>query len=185
MVVMKLLDTPLCGQDVRSMLPGRRVASAREGFDALSWSRKGLQAGRYEFGPYEPPFSVVVEIPPADRTDFELVVPPPIELLVYLVDDQTGDPLAVDFVAWNPRRPEGVTGLAPERAEHDAARERYLIRAPACPIELWIESLEDWPYSGSVDLSQGVTEHTVRLKRSCGVTLRLEDQGTAAPLPDE
>lgn len=183
-LVMKLLDTPLDGQETHLRVPGQRVSSERSGFEAFTWSHKAVQAGRYEFGVYAPAFSVVLDVPPGGRTDFELVVPPPIELRVYLVDDATGDPLTVDGLLWNPRRPEGVTGGGLEHAARDAENERYVIRAPASPIELHVWSWDFQPFTGAMDPTMGETELTVRLKRSCGIVLRLEDQGTAIALPE-
>jgi hypothetical protein len=51
-------------------------------------------------------FSVVLDVPAGGRDDCELVLDAPVELLVLVVDDATGEAVSTDQLNWNPRRPE-------------------------------------------------------------------------------
>ena len=182
---LELLATPLAGAERRQSIRTSPVPSAREGFDAFRWEREGLQTGRYELALDRPPFSAVVELPSGGRDDLDVVVPPPAELSVLVVDGVTGDEVVTDELMWSPRRPEGSSGGVLEPAQRDPRGGGYLIRAPAGEIDLMLWAWEYQPYSATVDLGRGVQAHTIRLERGCGLVLRLVDGETPIAFPTD
>ncbi len=181
---LELIGTALGGVEPRRSLNALREESTREGYDAFRWECRRLQVGRHEFEVSEPCFSVVLDVPPGGRDDYELVLDAPAELLVLVLDDATGEAVSTDQVRWNPRRPEGVTGGGLESARFDAERGRYVIRTVPTVVELMLWSKEYLPYSGEVDLTRGVREHTIRLQRASSIEVTLRSAGTRLPLPD-
>jgi len=174
-VLLQLLDTPLGGSLAEQNVKTSPMQSAREGFDAFHWERDGLQVGRYHLAVSKPLFGVVVELPPLGRADLDLEVPPPAELTVHVVDELSGQPVEIDELNWLAVQPEGVRGGVLERAFWDAGAEVYRIRAPTAEVQLMTWAWQYQPYDEVLDLRGGLREHTVRLRRGCGVTLRLVD----------
>lgn len=183
-LVMKSLEVALDGAPDHFVLDTSSTPSERAGYDAFRWLRNDLQIGRYELGSFDPPFSVVIVVPPEGLTDFAFVIPPPADLRVSVLDDATAEPVVVQLM-WNPRRPDGVSGGGLDNAEYDATDRVYLIRAPVCEIELSIRSWEFAPYEGSIDLSHGQRELTIRTQRSCGFTLKLRDEEAFVAFPQD
>ncbi|HTF89505.1 MAG TPA: hypothetical protein VK843_13920 [Planctomycetota bacterium] len=182
-LAMKKLTTPSDGSDSHSTFELRPTPSTRPGFDEFTWKQGSVEVGKYECGTYRPSYSIVIDVPIGGRDDFELVVPPPSELSIFVVNDMTGVEAAINEVFWNPRRPEGVNSGGLEQALRDAANHRFVVRAPTCEIDLMIHSWDYLPYDGTVDLSKGVREHTVRLQPACGVILKLKDGDTLVAFP--
>jgi hypothetical protein len=182
-VQLQLLDPPLGESLVEQDIEAETVQSSRAGFDAFHWERDGLQAGRYFLATRQPRIGVVVELPARGREDLDLEVPPPAELTVHVVDEITGQPVEVDELNWIAKPPEGVLGVEFERAFWDAQARVYRIRAPATEIELMAWAWQYQPYDEEIDLRGAAGEHTVRLKRGCGLTLRLVDGETPVLFP--
>jgi hypothetical protein len=181
---LELLDTPLGGKEAHRTLGCTKTNSAREGFGAYFWTDKGLQVGRYELSVFKPQFSFVFEVPSGGRTGIELTVPPPIELLVHVVDDITGQPEDAGQLNWHPTWPEGVSGGGLAAADRTGPGE-FRIRAPAAEVELMLWVWKYQPYSGRVDLGSGIVEHTVRLQKGCGFELSMLDGETPIAFPGD
>jgi hypothetical protein len=181
---LELLDTPLGGREAHRTLGSSKTGSARAGFDAYYWMDSGLQVGRYELELFRPQFSFVFEVSTGGRTGIELTVPPPVELLVHVVDDVTGMREDAEQLTWHSAWPEGVTGGGLESAERTGPGE-FRIRAPAAEVELMLWVWKYQPYSARVDLSSGVVEHTIRLQKGCGFELSMMDGETPIAFPDD
>jgi hypothetical protein len=182
-VHLQLLDPPIGEALVELDVEAGTAQSARAGFDAFHWEREGLQAGRYFLATRKPVIGVVVELPPLGRDDLDLEVPPPAELTVHVVDEISGQPVELDELNWIAKPPEGILGLELERAFWDEQARLYRIRAPATEIELMAWAWQYQPYDEVLDLRGTPSEHTVRLKRGCGLTLRLVDGETPVIFP--
>ncbi len=182
-VHLQLLDPPLGGSLVEQDVEAESVQSARAGFDAFHWEREGLQAGRYFLATRKPTIGVVVELPPRGRDDLDLEVPPPAELTVHVVDEISGQPVELDELNWIAKPPEGVLDVEFERAFWDEQARVYRIRAPAAAIDLMAWAWQYQPYDEVLELRAAPSEHTVRMKRGCGLTLRLVDGETPVQFP--
>ena len=174
---LELLDTPLGGRAPHRTLRCSKTELERAGFDAYVWTDSGLQVGRYELSVFMPQFSFVFEVPSGGRTGIELTVPPPVALLVHVVDDATGQPEDAGQLNWHPAWPEGVRGGVLATAEHIGPGE-FRILAPAAEVELMLSVWNYQPYDARVDLSSGVSEHTIRLQKGCGFELSMKDGET-------
>ena len=181
-LTLKLLDTSTAGFERHTNVDGQPTESIRVGFAAVRWKARGVQVGRYQFSVFEPPCSVVIDVPAGGHDEFELVVPPPTELRVYVVDDASGDAVLTVAPQWYVRWPEGVAGGGSESATLDTAARCFVIRAPACAIELNVHSWDYQVHTESVDLAT-VRERTIRLRPACGIELVVKcgDESVAIP----
>jgi hypothetical protein len=185
MVTLKLLDTPLEGRKDYFTADAKLARTQEDGQQVFEWSLRDLQVGHYELGVFRPPASLVVELPSGGKTDFRLELAPPADLEVRVVDDITGDDVAVDRLLWNPSRPEGVHGGGLENAELDAATHRFHIRAPEGAIELSVFGNGFAHKIDEVTLVPGHQEHTFRVRRATTVEIVLRDGESTVPFPDE
>lgn len=184
LITLEPLDTPLGNGDMRRSDNRKRSAIELDGFDTFEFRFDRLQAGRYELGLHKPPYSVVIDIPPGTSDGYELRVPPPVEVIVRVVDAVSGDEALGVQLSWNPARPEGVTGGGLEPATYDATSHRYTLRAPNGPIDLMVGDWRYLPHEERIDPSLGTREHTIRLEPACGIELSLRDGDTQVPLPE-
>lgn len=181
---LELIGTPLGGREGRKRVALRRTTSSRDGYDAFHWACTDVQVGRHEFEVDEPRFSVVLDVPPGGRDDFELVLHGPAELLVLVVDDATGEPILEQTVNWRPRRPEAATWRGFENSRYDAERGRHVIRTVPTVVELMLWTSEHLPYNDEVDLTRGVREHTIRLQRASSIEVKARSGDTRLTIPD-
>jgi hypothetical protein len=182
-VTLELVDTPLGGLPRHQELLTIARPSEREGYDTFGWSKEGLQAGRYRIGTRVPAFRIEAELPPLGRDDLDLVLPPPVELSIHVLDGASGSPVSTAQVNWQSLVGGEIDGAALLRAGWDASAQAFRIVAPLGRIELDVWSLEHRPYRETFDLAPGTRELTLRLERGCGLILRLADGETPVPFP--
>jgi hypothetical protein len=178
----------------RPYVRNHREATQRVDFDAFRWTCEDLPVGHYQVGVLEPRHSMTIQVVEGSRNDFELTVPQPVELLVHVVDDVTGEPLPVEALLWQLTAPEGLAPGQIERASLLGPGE-FLIRAPGAEIQFVVGLWESHsPDRDRIDLSHEVREHTLRARQSCGFDLVMLDgdapigfpdgwQGDLAPMP--
>ncbi len=180
----EFLGTPLGGHDPSQSASVTRSDERRDGFDVFEWSFPKLQVGRHEWTISKPAFGVAIDVPPTGLENHEIVVPPPGELLVRVVDARTDLDVETESLHWYPRRPEGSTGGSLEAAKRDPELGAYRIVAPATWIEL---HLWDWKYlakTESVDLSPGRVELTLRMEPAHTLEIHLKEGDTPVPFPE-
>ncbi|TAJ25422.1 MAG: hypothetical protein EPO68_00065 [Planctomycetota bacterium] len=182
-VALELLDAPLDGAKTRRHYQCTPVGSAESDVLELRWAARDVQVGRYALALADPPLRALIEVPPGGREDFELVVPPPAELHLLVLDAATGEEIVTDRVNWNVRLPAGIDHRDFENARRDPSGRGYRIRAPEGAIQLYIAPPTHLPHSEDLDLASGVCEHTVRLEPGCGFALRMLDGATPIPFP--
>lgn len=182
-LILHLLDAPLRGQEPRVEVQARRVASNRPGFDEFRWAAKDLQAGRHLLELETPDMTWLVDLPAEGRRDLEFVVGAPAQLRVRVLDAATGQDLRSAEVAWHARRSVNEVAYSQEPARFDTDLDRYVVRSAPVPIELWTHVDGYAPVHVELDLSTGVTEHTVRLERACAIVLRLKSGEMALTVP--
>jgi hypothetical protein len=185
---LSLQDVPLGGFEPDRRARATAVPSRLEGFDAFSWSETDLQVGSYELELLKPGYVTAIEVPLGGLSGIDVIVPPPVELLVRVLDDATGLPLDSARVhwsqlAWRDTRIFGSSS-AGESCDCDGTG-ACRIRAPAGEIQLSAWADEYRHHRERVVLSDGLRELTLRLQRACGFNLRLTDQGRPIPIPQE
>lgn len=171
--------------DQRRSVRATALADDRGGARVFSWSMTHVQVGRHELGLADPPYAIELDVPPGGRSDCELRLPPPCELVVRVIDDATREDVDVHELRWQSARDfrQGAGVLA--EAERDARNRRYTIRAPCGPIDLQLfDDVFQLPPT-RIDLSTGVRETTLSLMRACGFVLRVRDGDVVVPLPME
>jgi hypothetical protein len=139
------------------------------------WDAGSVEVGSYELRLHTPPYSAVVEVGVHGRRDVALSVPPPVEVSVHIVDEQTGRPIEADDFGWHPRWPSTITGGSVESAQRDGVTGAVLFRAPEGPVVLsWggdvleseeVEVLVTYPRS----------EHTLRARQQTAIRIEIKD----------
>jgi hypothetical protein len=156
--------------------------SDRTGFDAFRWHCEDMPVGRYELGVTDPCHWIEFELPSGGRDDLEVRVPPPVDLLVHVVDAETGRMEPIEDLTWQVTPSEGRSIGQPKAAQRLAPGE-FLIRAPACEVHFPAYFLDPYiPDPDRVDLTT-TREHTLRVRRACGFDLMLLDGVAPVALP--
>ncbi|MCC6406568.1 MAG: hypothetical protein IT453_05360, partial [Planctomycetes bacterium] len=106
------------------------------------WDAGRLERGRYMA--YVRPFlaSYVFDYDPANASNFALVIGPPADVCVRLVDSRTREPVRDEHVSWYGMPPSEPSGISPERAPFDRERDGYCFRAAAGEIVLCFSDAE-------------------------------------------
>lgn len=177
------LEASTSGQ--ASSVDGIAVAypATQPGFHAFRLRIYDLAVGSYLLELEHPSASWVLDVPPEGLGVDDLVIGAPVELRLRVLDAATGAELRTAHVGWHARPPvPRPTGLEQE-AQFDANVERYVVRSAAVPIELWVTEDGYLPSFSELDLSTGITEHTVQLERACAIVLRLKSADAALTIP--
>jgi hypothetical protein len=179
---LELQDTPLGGFVAERLVTTESTPSASEDFDAFSWSEEDLQVGTYELSMSDPIHAATLVVPLGGLAQFEVLVPPPVELLVHIVDDATGAPIEAVDVMWFLVAESGQ--VFPRRGRKASDPNGMVrIQAPSSQIQVYVRGEEYQRHHRSVDLRTGSCELTCRLRRACGVLLRLACEGKPVSMP--
>jgi hypothetical protein len=179
---LELLDTPLGGWDGHIPIGSDEMVVTAPG--VRSWKAGPVQPGRYEAKLGELAFSTVFEVGPSGLTDARIEVPPPCEILVTCVDDDTGAEVTSEPVDWHCAIPEGVHGWSSEDSTFDESLRRWRIRAPIGRIRIETLASEYLDATTEIDAHAGTNEVELRLARLTGLTLVLRDGTTEIPWSD-
>jgi hypothetical protein len=179
-----LLDTALDGGTGFIDVDGRAVPSPRAGHRAYRWSHPGLQFGRYELRLYRPRGSMVFEVGPGGASDVLFVLPPPVELLVRLVEAGTALDIRTDELQWHPEIPDGVKGWSTDTLEFDAGSGLYRARVPAAPIVLTCWTMEFEAFQRQLDSAAIAGVVTIELQPASGIAVALRDGDAPVAFPE-
>jgi hypothetical protein len=176
-----LLDEPDEGVHSLDFVRTSKVASWRAGYEAFEWAAADLQVGSYVIELSDPGYLIGFDAPPGGLDHCEFFLPPPVELVVHVLDDSTGKIVEEADVAWFQRLGDRMT--LEEDDVNQLGPGRYRIRAPAAVIELHVNASTYGSSLQSLDLSRGLREHAVRLQGLCQFTLRLANGATPVAPP--
>ncbi|MSR61353.1 MAG: hypothetical protein EXS08_02740 [Planctomycetes bacterium] len=180
----ELLDTPLDGGDGRFSLASSAMEPEGDPPAAYRWSAPAVQPGRYEVELDELAFHAVLTVGDAGLRDARVVVPPPCEVLVRCIEDDTGVEVTSESVSWYCAMPEGLYGWSHERAEWDEALRRWRIRAPQGEVVVGVYGSTYAHASETVQARAGTNEVELRLARPTGLRVVLRDGTTEIPWAD-
>jgi hypothetical protein len=174
-IALELLDPPSGNQETHSYIDGEAMTRVEGSPNTFRWSAGAVQPGRYEIGLYEPPFSVSLAVGPTGERDARVVVPPPCEVFVRCVDDETGADIDVEDLHWSCRRPQWVNGGSLSSARFDDALSRWRFRAPMGEIDFKASDHRYAHHQGHGTVVNGTNEFVLRLRPVTGVLLVLRD----------
>lgn len=175
----ELLDPSLGSRDSR--MTSESGSMTRDAPERYRWSVGMVQAGRYEVRLGELGYSVVLEVSVTGSMDHRIEVPPPCEILVSCVDEETGLEITKQRVSWHCAVPAGVRAWSNEDAIWDAASRRWRIRAPIGPVLLQTTGDDYVNVYNTVEAGAGQNEVCLRLARLTGLELVLRDGETELP----
>lgn len=176
-------EVPLGGRAARATAKVVREASERPGFDTFRWVVEEAQVGPHQLCVLEPLFVGDFEVPVGGREDFEQTFGPPAELLVRVVDAQTGAPVPVETVNWKPVPAAHEGTFWSLNVHQDSARGAFVIRSLRVPVELtvWTDGYQF--HEERIDLRVGDREHIVRLEPLTMLVVRATSDGSSVALP--
>ena len=150
---------------------------------SYAWSFGELQPGTYEvrFNPLGQMFSF--EALPGGMPSARLEIPPPAQLDVSVVDEQTGQPVEDAQLGWVPSREKfssgGVLNTVMPREPG-----RFRLQAPAGEVEIRCSSNSHRFRREIVSLAPGIQAFEVKTARAEGIDLRVLAGETIMPLDD-
>jgi len=124
----------------------------------------------------------VVDTGPNGNRNVEIVVGPPVDVSVQVIEDGTGRSVEKTNVFWNASRPEGVSGGSLGRARWNRTKKRHEFRAAAGKIEVQVLNREYTTTSDRVfDVHPNNKDIVIRVRRASGIVLFLKHGETAIP----
>lgn len=181
----ELLDAPLGGRDRRFSIDRSTMTSEGDPPTTYRWSTRGVQPGRYEVNLQEPGFTVLLAVGSRGLEDARIEVPPPCEILVRCIEEDTTLEVADEEVSWHCTVPEGVPGSSRGDAVWDETMRHWRIRAPQGATIVGAGG--DTTYcltSHTIEAGAGTSRVLLRLSRTTGLRLILRDGSTELPWTD-
>ncbi len=188
---------PAWGADVSFQLEPMKEVCAWDEADVVfaSDALTKIGEGRYRWGPRKAlagRYGVVVEIAgyksivhvgPHPTTELDIVVPPPNEVRLRLVDALTRAPIAHASPSWYFQPPEGWDKGWSHGGIEEVGDGWYRFRSPAGRVGINVEP-EGYAWTmESRDVKPGPNEIEVSVKRVCGVEIVLKDGDVIVPWP--
>lgn len=149
----------------------------------FQWRVELPAAGTYRVEAWSLHVRELLRVPEEGLAGVELVVPPPADVIVTVIDDATGDRIAVESLYWSGPAVEGILGTSLESVVADATTGLVRFRARAGEIEL---SPKD-PSLVPVDLESahtivpGENRIELRVRRQIGVRFTFMDGDAEVP----
>ncbi len=184
MLLVELLDPPLGGREKFHWIHSAQMRADPERAGVWHWRSEGMQPGLYQLGVSPFSYSITQSVPATGLEDVRIEVPKPCDAQVRVVDAASAADASVEFVYWNCRRPEGVTGAGGSRAEWDPGARRWKLRAPLGEVELRTHGGDFKELSKRVELREGVNEFVLEVQHQCSVLFHLAHAGHAVHWPD-
>jgi hypothetical protein len=183
--VAELLDPSLGGRPSIVRLSSSSMERDGARPDTWRWHIDEAQAGRYELEVHPLSYSISLRVDAPGREDIVLAIPPPVELIVRVLDAATGAPAAVEGVHWHCRWPKWVQGGGLQSATATAEAGVWKLRAPETTIAVSASGSLYRHASTTVDLTQRPREAVLRVQRQHSVGLRLVSGGANVPWPND
>ncbi|MBM3992395.1 MAG: hypothetical protein FJ298_15535 [Planctomycetes bacterium] len=134
-----------------------------------TWSIGAIEPGAYSgfIGGASHYFDFVVAA--ENRSDYVIVLPPPADVRLRVLDARTGAPADVERVGWLGYAGEWRPGGQINSAQLDPELGLWRFHAPATTVSIWIND-EDYEFRNTpIELVPGVNERELRVPRACGI----------------
>jgi len=95
-----------------------------------------VQTGHYALIYVKMDYALDLDLGPEGLIDVRFDIPPPVELRVHVTDASTGATAPITQLFWSVQPDTGARGRTSESISIDADSQRFLLRTPACPIDL-------------------------------------------------
>jgi hypothetical protein len=151
--------------------------------EAFSFATELPMAGNYRLEVDPTTVRRLFRVPEEGLEGVEVRVPPPATAEVRVVDDASGDEIAVDSIFWSAPHVEGILSTPLHSAPANALSGRPFFRAPEGPIVLRMRdrSLLLVDEQARLELAPGHNELEVRVQRLIGVHFTFKDGNAEVP----
>jgi hypothetical protein len=164
-----------------------------ERFDALAGAPLGVtrrayeielpSAGNYHLEVTPLPVRLLLEVPEDGLEGVDIVIPPPADVEVRVVDARTGKEVHVESLHWSAVRVEGIRATPLHTAVVDPERGRVQFRVPAgaivvSPRDQSLQSVEE---SATFQVTPGDNEIDLHVWRQTGVRFKFMDGEAQIP----
>jgi len=160
-------------------VPGVKLLDAERGLFAFDAGK--VAPGRFEYGVYNYGAAGEVEVGPEGRTDVAIEIPPPAELLVTVIEEQTAAPARIQHLVWSMVSP----GVRQANVSATGKHGRFEFLVPAGLIEL--QSFGDTGYGYArkrVEAYPGRNAVTLEVPRGCGFIIEFREGEALVPVRD-
>jgi hypothetical protein len=147
------------------------------------WNMGPVEVGKYVIELYEPKFLVTVDLDAHGRSDVKIDVPPPVELVLHVVDDSTGIQSSLYDLSWHIPRPDGLLNGGYESESMNVYTGVFTFSVPKGPIVLEGHGNDYDLAPIQIDVFEPKSELTVRAKRVTAVILDLMEGDHVAEIP--
>lgn len=145
------------------------------------WSAGDVIPGRYEIEFPEFQYQQVITVPAEGVLDARIEIGERADVVVYVLEQDCGEPASVEDVHWTCERPAEVGGGGLKSAKYDAAIGGYRFVAPAGRVRIQVRAEAYGLYNRMHELHPGGNEVTVGLIKSCGLVVSVQEGDQPVP----
>ncbi|MEM7165063.1 MAG: hypothetical protein AAF581_06330 [Planctomycetota bacterium] len=150
---------------------------------ALRWSVGLVVPGRYRVLVDPLKLCVATTVNEGEPKEVSLVVPPPTDVRVIVVDAETGNEVDLSRITWVPRGT--LRGCQPMWEHRTSINTAFEFVAPVGEIEISNLFVNDWRVDSTrFTLAPGSNDLVVEASPACGIRISLIDGDTPLPLSD-
>ncbi len=185
-VFFKFQGDALQGQSPRVQVSTAPGPAASPGYTAFRFLAPKLQVGSYLADIDGYGVSIPLEVPPGGLSNCTLEIQAPVEVRLDVVDDVGGERIAAATLHWSVFNDTGKFGGGLYELAMQASTDApFVVRAPAGGLQVMC-SAEGYEFQHAIltVALPGPAEHTLRMKRSCGIALSLYDGETRLVFSD-
>jgi hypothetical protein len=157
--------------------------AADPALETFAWNANLPVAGDYELTVTPLWIRRLLAVPPEGLSDVEVIVPGAADVEVHVLDERSGEEIAVERLFWSQPYVEGILGSPLISVTRDPARGCVAFRAPAGEIVLHPvdQSLQIDEENAAFAVVPGHNRLELRVRRHIGVSIRLRDGESALP----
>jgi hypothetical protein len=145
------------------------------------WKLPRIQAGRWEIRLDDPPWQVIVDVPPGERTDVVIEPPPPALVRLQVFEQGTELMADLDRVCWSSHLVESSGGIV-TAVTRDPETGLFEFQATLGAIDVSALTEGYDRFRETFEIHEGLNELTAVARRSIGAVVVFKDGSTIVPV---